>query len=346
MLNNLQILRAFAALNVVLFHIIIIGEAQGFGIPSLEFLSGWGANGVDIFFVLSGFLMVYIAELRPREPLAFLKNRAIRIIPIYWILTAVGVLAVLLAGDFQGQPVTGELIAGSFLFFTRWADIYQPIIYVGWTLEWEMLFYLIFGLCLIFKDRAVQFALPLVILTALVFLGGQNPIILEFGFGMIVAKLSKLEYIKANAGVIAMFGASLLLGNIWIKPDLPQAIIWGLPSALLVLGLANAPQWKFRLGKHLGDASYSIYLIQVFTIPAFYKAAERIVPDMSTLGLAMGCLIGTAIVGSLFHLAVEKPMQTLLTRKKAATAPYNIKRFRGGGGKTRLHPEARPPNTR
>jgi len=120
-LNNLQILRAFAALNVVLFHIIIIGEAQGFGIPSLEFLSGWGANGV----------------------------------------------AVLLAGDFQGQPVTGELIAGSFLFFTRWADIYQPIIYVGWTLEWEMLFYLIFGLCLIFKDRAVQFALPLVILTAL-----------------------------------------------------------------------------------------------------------------------------------------------------------------------------------
>jgi len=315
-LNNLQILRAFAALNVVLFHIIIIGEAQGFGIPSLEFLSGWGANGVDIFFVLSGFLMVYIAELRPREPLAFLKNRAIRIIPIYWILTAVGVLAVLLAGDFQGQPVTGELIAGSFLFFTRWADIYQPIIYVGWTLEWEMLFYLIFGLCLIFKDRAVQFALPL------------------------------LEYIKANAGVIAMFGASLLLGNIWIKPDLPQAIIWGLPSALLVLGLANAPQWKFRLGKHLGDASYSIYLIQVFTIPAFYKAAERIVPDMSTLGLAMGCLIGTAIVGSLFHLAVEKPMQTLLTRKKAATAPYNIKRFRGGGGKTRLHPEGRPPNTR
>ena len=322
MLNNLQILRAFAALNVVLFHIIAISQQQGFGSPSLEFLRDWGANGVDIFFVLSGFIMVYISELRPRTAGAFLRNRAIRIVPIYWILTLVGVVAVLLAGDFRGDPVAAKPILTSFLFLTRWTHVEMPILYVGWTLEWEMLFYLIFGVCLLFKNKTVQYVLPLIILLGLVVFAGQDPIILEFGFGMIVAKLSKLSFVKRNAAMIALLGASLLLGSIWIKPELQQAILWGLPSALLVLGLANMPQWKFRLGKHLGDASYSIYLLQVFTIPVFYKIVEKIVPDMSTFILAMACLIGTAIAGSVFHLMIEKPVQTLLTRKTAAASDH------------------------
>ena len=130
MLNNLQILRGFAALNVVLFHIIAISDEQGFGTPALEFLRDWGANGIDIFFVLSGFIMVYIAELRPRKPLAFLVRRAIRIIPIYWILTVLGLIAILLANDFRGDPPTLEPIIASFLFLTRWTTMEMPILYV------------------------------------------------------------------------------------------------------------------------------------------------------------------------------------------------------------------------
>jgi len=329
MLSNLQILRAFAALNVVLFHIIAIAGEQGFGIPTLEFLRGWGANGIDVFFVLSGFIMVYIAELRPRKPAAFLYSRAVRIIPIYWVLTLVGLAAILLAGDFRGDPVSPEPILASFLFATRWTTTDMPILYVGWTLEWEMVFYLIFGLCLFFKSKRIQFVLPLVILSALVMFGGQDSIILEFGFGMIVAKLAKLNWAKTRAGLLTVAGTVLLAASIWIKPDLPQPVLWGLPSALLVLGLVNIPQWKFRLGEHLGDASYSIYLIQVFTIPVFYKLAEKTVPDLSPLLLAMACLVGTALAGSLFHLLIEKNLQKLIVRKKTPVMPaYNMARLK------------------
>ncbi len=323
MLNNLQTLRAFAALNVVLFHIIEIGSEHGFAVSSLEFLRGWGANGVDIFFVLSGFIMVYISELRPRSPLSFLQNRAIRVVPMYWILTLTGVALILLAGDFRGEPVSAEPILASVLFMTRWTTMDFPILYVGWTLEWELLFYLIFGMCLLFKNKIVQFTLPLIILAALVMFGGQNSIILEFGFGMIIAKLSKLQSVRDSAGLMALTGVFMLATSIWVKSTLPQFIIWGLPSAMLVLGLATTRQWKFPLGEHLGNASYSIYLIQVFTIPVFYRAAEKIAPNMSTLWLAMACLILTALAGSLFHLAVEKPVGKLLMGKiRPARQPW------------------------
>lgn len=318
MLSNLQMLRAFAAFNVVLFHIIQISSESGFGVPALDFLNSWGANGVDIFFVISGFIMVYISDLRPKTPIDFLKNRAIRIVPIYWVLTLLGVAAVLLAGEFRGDPVTWNVISESFLFLTRWTGTEMPILYVGWTLEWEMLFYLIFSVSLLMQTKFEQFLLPLLILSVLVAFMGQNPIILEFGFGMIIAKLAKLGRVAKLANVLAASGAALLLATIWVSPDLPQPVLWGLPSALLVLGLVNMKQYRFRLGEYLGGASYSIYLIQVFTIPVFYKVAEKIVPNMSTLALATGCLIGTAIAGCVCYEFIEKTMHAFIMRKRTS----------------------------
>lgn len=330
MLSNLQILRAFAALNVVMFHIIEVVAEHGGEIPGLAFLKGWGANGIDIFFILSGFIMVYIAEMRPRKPGEFLINRISRIVPIYWILTALGCLAIFAAGEFRGEPISFDAMLSSFAFLTRWTTLDMPILYVGWTLEWEMLFYLIFGASLFLKGKTAQFVIPLVLLLGLVVFGGQDPIILEFGFGMILAKIYKVKLLKDNASAIAAFGAVGLLASIWVKPDLPQFILWGVPSALLILGLVNMKQWKTKLGVHLGDASYSIYLIQVFTIPVFYKVANKITPDLPAFLLAMGCLLATAIAGSLFHLIVEKPV-TKYVKYQPSEEPkrsYSLARLR------------------
>lgn len=324
MLNNLQLLRAFAALNVVLFHTLSIGDESGFGVSALNFLGEWGANGIDIFFVLSGFIMVYIADRRPRGTVEFLRNRAIRIVPIYWILTLVGVFAILASGDFRGAPVALEPIAASFLFLTRWTTMDMPILYVGWTLEWEMLFYFIFGVCLLLNTKKEQFLAAILFLSALVIIAGLDPIILEFGFGMIVAKLAKTHWAKGIAGSLTIIGAGLLVASIWITPDLPQPILWGLPSAILVLGLVNIRQREFKIGTLLGNASYSIYLLQVFTIPVFFKIVERVVPDMSHFVLAMACLGGTALAGILFHLWIEIPLHKRLTgtnRKKEIIHP-------------------------
>lgn len=88
-INNLQALRAFAALNVIFYHIIGTSPSYNFQLKTFDFLTGWGANGVDIFFVISGFVMVYIQKNKPRTPKAFLTDRFFRIVPMYWLLTAV-----------------------------------------------------------------------------------------------------------------------------------------------------------------------------------------------------------------------------------------------------------------
>ena len=87
-IENIQALRAFAAINVALFH--IIGTAASYSQSSnyLSALEGWGSNGVDIFFVISGFIMLHTQMERRRSVIDFLKLRLIRIMPIYWLLTA------------------------------------------------------------------------------------------------------------------------------------------------------------------------------------------------------------------------------------------------------------------
>ena len=85
MIMNLQLLRAFAALNVVVLHTIGTADSYGYETNLISYLEGWGANGVDIFFVISGFVMLYTQLDNKKTVKDFLILRAIRIIPIYWL---------------------------------------------------------------------------------------------------------------------------------------------------------------------------------------------------------------------------------------------------------------------
>ena len=89
MIANLQLLRAFAAINVIIYHIIGTSVAYGYELNFINILSGWGANGVDIFFVISGFIMYFSQAQNPKTPIKFLKSRLIRIVPLYWLMTFV-----------------------------------------------------------------------------------------------------------------------------------------------------------------------------------------------------------------------------------------------------------------
>ena len=88
MLFNIQYLRAFAAINVVFLHVLIGGESYNRPANLLSFFGNWGASGVDIFFVISGFVMIYTHINNPKTVLNFYKSRLIRILPIYWLITA------------------------------------------------------------------------------------------------------------------------------------------------------------------------------------------------------------------------------------------------------------------
>jgi len=92
MINNIQALRAFAVLNVVLFHALDMSNSYGYDFELFRILTRWGQNGVDIFFVISGFIMVYIQSQNQKSALGFIENRIKRIVPLYWSLTAIFVL--------------------------------------------------------------------------------------------------------------------------------------------------------------------------------------------------------------------------------------------------------------
>ena len=153
---SIQYLRAVAALLVVFYHTIYqIKEYQGL------FESGiwrFGASGVDIFFVISGFIMWVTAAARPTRPLAFMRNRIVRIVPMYWIVTlGLFTLSSILPNAIMIVDTTPGHLARSLLFIPH-PDPAQPerlwpLLLTGWTLNYEMFFYSIFACALLLPRR-------------------------------------------------------------------------------------------------------------------------------------------------------------------------------------------------
>jgi exopolysaccharide production protein ExoZ len=158
MLTNLQAVRAFAAIAVVIFHFGLL--------PATTLSFPVGAAGVDLFFVLSGFI---IAHSSARSARHFLAHRLIRVVPAYWIATALATLFTLRHLD-PGEAF-GWLVQS--LFYLPGPGGRPALIFVGWTLVYELAFYLLYWLALRFGPRrAPAVALPLLLILALVSLPG------------------------------------------------------------------------------------------------------------------------------------------------------------------------------
>ena len=312
MINNIQSLRAFAAINVVLFHIIGTSASYSQNVDKLSYLEGWGANGVDIFFVISGFVMLHTQFFQRRTPSQFLRNRIIRIVPIYWAITAfVFFLYSLFPYLFREMIVTPTWAFSSFFFTSSVFSDKHPIVYVGWTLEWEMFFYVMFACGLFFRSWRIQAGF-VAIAIFFVSIISNNFIAIEFLFGMFLAYIHKNFVIsKLRGSAVFIFGISLLLVSISSKIselELNRVLVWGMPSFFIVFGLLYCPQIKTRLFTYLGDASYSIYLVQMLTIPAFYKISSKLLSGWNGDVLALFCLISSVGFGCIIYSLIEKPI--------------------------------------
>jgi peptidoglycan/LPS O-acetylase OafA/YrhL len=317
MINNIQALRAFAAINVVFFHIIGASKSYSQDVGLFGFLEGWGANGVDIFFVISGFVMLHIQMIQRRSPFDFFKNRILRIVPIYWLLTLfVIILYLFLPSIFKEMNLT-PVWAISSLFFTSSVFTNQetPVVYVGWTLEWEMLFYLMFSIGLFFNKLRLQVAFVVASLACVSFISGSY-IVFEFLFGMLVAYAHKKEILsKRQSLLVLFFGLFTLLLSLLpsvVSWELNRVLLWGIPSFFIVYGLVSCAQIRGRFFTYLGDASYSIYLVQVLTIPAFYKFSFKILGGWNGDFLALLCLFLSVTFGCLVYSLAEKPVTVRL----------------------------------
>jgi exopolysaccharide production protein ExoZ len=276
-LRSIQYLRALAAFSVAAFH--------AFQWARLDF--DIGGAGVDIFFVISGFIMWRTTEQRPMAPLEFLRRRAVRIVPLYWLVT-LGLVGAALLWPLRFPDITPEPghIAQSLAFIQHRNPEGQPfpILTPGWTLNYEAVFYLIFAASLFAPARSRLLVLTCALLT--LGLSGffhppayemlANPLVLEFLAGVFVAKAMTAGFsLGRNLGWTATalaLGWYVLLWTTRSEWDLWRPIFWGLPAVLLVLGLtaveADGGLPDLPPLRGLGDASYSLYLIHPLIIGA------------------------------------------------------------------------------
>ncbi|MGJ8543875.1 MAG: acyltransferase family protein [Sulfitobacter sp.] len=276
-LQSLQTLRALAALMVLIGHVIAEAEHY-FGIPLPGDAIPW-TRGVDIFFVISGFVITASARRFARQPFAFLRRRALRVVPLYYFFTTLMVATlILLPGGAKDTALDPAQILSSYGFFpyARADGRIAPVLSLGWTLNYEMFFYALFALCLALPA-------PLRMLSALIlclatlgwaadFANPQlrfwtNPIILEFLFGVGLARLYLRGWHWPNLPLCTALMAAGFALLIALDPaPLPRFIAAGMPAAMIVGAGAwlcpNRPlPWQT-----LGDASYAIYLSHRFAL--------------------------------------------------------------------------------
>ncbi len=330
-LVSIQYLRAIAAIAVIFFH------AAKMMHRSFEA----GAAGVDVFFVISGFIMWTIGARYGAKPGAFLAKRAARIVPLYWVLTLVVAAIALLPPAFRSYgaiPSVGHLVA-SLLFVPEHS---APVIPAGWTLDFEVLFYLVFALSLFLAARARLIALTLA-LAGLSFAGWlthpanpvltmlTSPLLLEFAGGVWLGKawsdgLRLPAWLGAPLLAIG-FGAIVLVPMLGIYPEANRTLLWGVPAILIVAGaLSLEPVRAWQPLKFLGDASYAIYLAHVTAL-----AYAGMLLGPLQLPFAIGCAVSVALAvsaGCLCHVFIERPL---------------LERFHGGtNGRAGERPSPRP----
>lgn len=311
MLSNLQGVRALAALGVVVFH---FGLLPATALPFMV-----GASGVDLFFVLSGFI---IAHSSARSERHFLVRRLIRVIPAYWIATAIAATATL--QNLNLSEAFDWLFQS--LFYLPGPGGRPVLIFVAWTLIYELAFYLLYWVALRFGTRtapAVGLASLLVLaLVPLPFLGGPWPLLLEFAMGIVIyLAVERYGLLRGVSGPIGLFGAVAGLALLVTLPGMTgstpddylgagRVLGSGFPAALIVLGLVVAERGGLAIRNKavllLGAASYSIYLLHPIAVGQLVQLPANAPPLSWTLcALALGV---TVCVSVAFHLFIEVPL--------------------------------------
>jgi exopolysaccharide production protein ExoZ len=329
--EGVQALRFFAAFLVVITHSTLYASER--------LLSGagyWpeGATGVNIFFVISGFVMVVSTTgLRGVADgwKQFISRRLIRIVPMYWTATTLKLIALIIIPStvLHSQfDIIHILFSYFFIPTTNVEGEFKPFLAVGWTLYFEMFFYVLFALALYQRGNLYYFVgAVLAVFAALSTLRTPglpaatmffDPVVLQFFFGMLVA--ATVWTVRGPTSVItrhpilpialSISGALLLLIPFQVL-GLPDAFRTGVPAATIVLGVVwLEPHLKGRLPKTLlllGDASYVLYLFHPLIAPLVPTVMREIGIHNFTVCVLLSAALAISI-GVVIHLFVERPL--------------------------------------
>ena len=335
-LDGLQALRGFAAAYVFLFHLI---PAAGLGraFPALGEVARWGFAGVDLFFVLSGFVMWHTTHEKAGSIAArrFLLKRFARIYLGYWPMLAVtGTIFLLLAPE----ALQGKNLVGSLLLLEP--DDLRLVISVAWSLTYELYFYLLFTSLLLFGRTTrlllIGFGLLAVVAFNLWLLnccperlsGGTaegyfffSPFVAEFLAGSLLAVAWRAEYFGIERRRLAAMGIALACLGTWFGVgggELPAHQVqrlgsFGLAALGLVLTVTALKNWVVwpRWTVALGDQSYSLYLghpvlLSVATLTGLFASLQG-----GGRGVLLGLIalfLAGILITFLYYRAIERPL--------------------------------------
>lgn len=361
-LLGLQMWRAGAAILVVLYHLATASEhrfSKEAGKSNwLSVFEAIGIGGVDLFFVVSGVVMAATCygRLGDRSAiLPFLKRRVSRIYPFYWVCTATVLALYWLSPGLASRSKAdwGEIVQSLVL----WPQDVFPVVGVGWTLTYEMFFYLVFALLLglpprlflgalaiwgtvtlalfpLFDDPAIRgiranLALPLY----------ASPLVLEFIAGCCIGwvfRRGSMPLAKLCLGVGAVWFVAVggYIGSKYFDEaayGVVRLAVFGIPSALMLYGTVGLElQGQLRVAPllvYLGDSSYSLYLTHVYVIGIFSAVYVRLAPFHHGLGkllLTIICLVTCGAVAAISYRWIERPLSARFRRLLSA-----VKRERG-----------------
>ena len=336
-LNNIQVLRAFAATVVILFH-------TGF---TFSHLHTFGSFGVDIFFVISGYIMARILDPRLNASSeSFLRHRILRIVPPYWFFTLCLFCVAYVAPQWMestqvmhGTRADGMELLKSLLFipYLKSSGYIQPLLGPGWTLNFEMFFYLcLAGGLMISRRHAAWIGSTIVLITVL----GTQPLIREsmvakfysnyvglcFIFGVVCYGLcstvdernARRFRVPALVVCIACTAGLILEQGMWPDSELYRAATYGIPAFLMVgsASLLSQGGWDISVSKLVlvGDASYILYLVHPFCEFLIVRGlGQHFGSFRNATPLGAVATIALAIVASIgIHVYGERPLVRFL----------------------------------
>lgn len=346
-INSIQGLRAIAAGLVVLLHVLGMAEkfsAEQSVLNQFFHFRHFGSSGVDIFFVISGFIMTVVSQQKYGQPSAsmhFFKRRLIRIVPLYWFYSSIMLLLICLPFTLQQSVFDLTFTIRSYFFIPSVNPTSQemmPLVAQGWTLSYEMYFYLLFALFLMFKKG--WFLPSIFIIFSMCILWGflydigtnspyrlfTNPILIEFLLGCLIgtAYVSRYRFGSLfSVGLICIGCLGFLATIIYGKSGYTRVVDWGLPAACLVAGIVNLENATGFKTPHflvaLGNSSYSLYLYHTFALMVIGKLMQMgLLSSIPIDLLVIFSLLFCIATGHIAYLCIEKPITRYFSKHKTA----------------------------
>lgn len=326
-LKTLQILRAVAATSVVYYHIGVIPV--------------FGSFGVDIFFVISGFVMALVIS-NGQTPTTFAINRVTRILPLYWILTTCVLILAAIKPDLLNSTtanLTNYLKSIFFIPYFKENGALHPMLAVGWTLNYEMFFYFCIWLSIILA-RKIYIAITFTLLAAFFLLLGNlsidsvlqnffgNTIVFEFLLGIFAFKIYQSKSMPKVNSLALITIAVLSFGFMaYLETNgfyLARFITYGFPSVTLLLSVIALDKTDFIKNNSLanllaviGDASYATYLSHFYIVEGIRKIGFQkfnIIDPYTTLGVIVILLL-SLLTGHILYVVLDKPLSKFFKKK-------------------------------